>query len=54
MTGALVRIGFEVMDANLHPGEAVRIAPRCWRRKLRRVSSKGQKATVVRWVPGLE
>jgi hypothetical protein len=54
MTGALVRIGFEVMDANLHPGDAVRIAVRRWRRKLRRVASKGQTATVVRSVPGLE
>jgi hypothetical protein len=35
MTGALVRIGFEVMDANLHPGDAVPIAVRRWRRKLR-------------------
>jgi len=33
MTGPLVRIGFEVIDANLDPGAAVRIAVRRWRRR---------------------
>lgn len=33
MTGPLVRISFEVIDANLDPGAAVRIAVRRWRRR---------------------